>query len=219
MFNFGNSGYLGNKRSVRSEQAIESHEVPLSWITRSEINDTINDLLGDKEINDNEAKWLRKIPVYVWKAQEATSWHHTGKYFNRTPHYDLTYYAEEFLDDKQSVKDFIEQHRKNLKTGKKKQQYTIASYSHNVWGGTKKHPKLIGEEWGYGVLKGNKIIPVVFYMPDRDIYESDKKYYLCSSKNLTFTEYDNYEDLIKHEGLYKSTKRKLNKVLKEHHLE
>lgn len=156
---------------------------------------------------------MKKLPVYIWKEQQPTSWHHTGRYFNKTDHYDLAAYAFEFLDDKKTVRNQIQKHRQKLRKKKKEQQ----TYTHNIWGGTRKHPKIVGEEIGYGIIKDSRLYPVIFSNP-LDDYSSDRQYYSIYSNNLGYDNYKNYDDMIKHEPLYKSTKHLLNKVLKKHRL-
>jgi len=92
-----NSGYVGHARSVRSHEAIKNDELPLSQFNK----DTIDCFLDYSKIEGIDR--LRKCPVSLWKfvAKEvgASSWHHTGTYFNETNHYDLEEVAIEMLDN------------------------------------------------------------------------------------------------------------------------
>lgn len=72
----------------------------------------------------------------------ASEWHHTGKYFNKTNYYDPD-------DFKQlNPKDFSP-----IKTNTVKEDETWYVLVSAEWGGTKKHPKIVGEN----VVVTNKV--------------------------------------------------------------
>ncbi|MBB1069375.1 hypothetical protein H5S40_04290 [Limosilactobacillus sp. RRLNB_1_1] len=216
LFN-NNKGYIGQSRSARSEKAIESNEVPLNQITRELINEVIDDLVAKEHVDETKEEWLRAVPVYVWKEQLPTSWHHTGKYFKKTDHYDLPLYAQEFLDDPSMVTNTIKDHKQMLSEQKQEQiateqQYEIYYYEKDIWGGTRRHPKIVGTEYGYGVAKSSssQLYPVVV---EGDNYPN-KSYYSLFGNYIKTTQYSSYLELIKDHREFKSTKLKLNKTLK-----
>ena len=103
MFNV-NSGYIGHSRSVRSSEALDQFEIPLSHFNRKHINDFLIELEDDDvsfDLSDENRKFLERLSVSNWKYiakhyDLATSWHHTGKYFQETDHYSL-YYLVDFI--------------------------------------------------------------------------------------------------------------------------
>ena len=90
-------------------------------ISRELITDALSALKhNDQEITKDELAFLRKIPVYVWKMMPASSWHHTGKYFNKTDHYDLINEAYAFLKEPALVDEMKKKHQENLNAEKSK---------------------------------------------------------------------------------------------------
>ena len=87
-----NSGYVGNKMSVRAKEAYDDGEMPLSKWTKSDIIDRIEELIDYNDIkikfDINALNKLTKselIDLFLYQS----SWHHTGKYFNQTDFYDV----------------------------------------------------------------------------------------------------------------------------------
>src|SRR5699024_3416250 len=81
-----NKGYVGYSRSVRSQRAIESFEMPLSFIKKAVIMDFLEE--HKEEYGESDLTFLKKLAVTKWKfiAIELTassSWHHTSSYFNK----------------------------------------------------------------------------------------------------------------------------------------
>lgn len=219
MFNFyGNSGYIGHSRSKRSQQAIKHFEVPLSMIDRDMIESLTDNLLSKKAISQKQANWLKRIPLYVWKSQAPTSYHHTGLYFNATNHYDLKLYAEEFLKDKSLVQDSINEHSKSKKEKAAGINYTFATYEHKVWS-RRRH--LIGKEHGLGFIEegSNKLIPLISHNPRGSMFGRDKSYYLLNSRNLDYDEFNKFSDLTKEHPEYVSIKEKIQEELKHRKLQ
>ena len=122
MFREDKKGYIENKRSLRSQQAIENYEVPLSMFTKKLINECLDNYKSDKEyfeeygfLTDEEIESLKKVTLNRWKevakAVGATNWHHTSLYFNKTNHYDILKLAFDVLklgDKKIEVKKEFE---------------------------------------------------------------------------------------------------------------
>lgn len=108
-------GYIGISRSVRSQKAINSYEIPISMITRN----LIDEFLGYEIFTDDEISKLEKISVAKWKyvAKERvnpSSWHHTSKFYNITYHYDLKTLSDKLL----SMKNLDEEYKAYLKSKK-----------------------------------------------------------------------------------------------------
>ena len=216
---FNNRGYVGQSRSVRSQEAIEEHEVPLNQITRDLINEVIEELVDEETIDKEQENWLKAIPVYVWKAQCPTSWHHTGKYYHETYHYDLPLYAEEFIDNPEIVDESVKDHKRELSERRQallnestEPEYEVYYYSKDIWGGTRRHPKIVDIEHGYGVAKkeSSRLYPVS--VSDEDW--PNNSYYSIDGNYITVKQYSGYLELVAEHTEFKGTKRELNKVLK-----
>ena len=94
-------GYIRCKRSTGSCYAISIFIVPLRLINKK----TIENFLEDYRINkynasERDIEKLEKVKVAQWKyaAKKCGTniWHHTGKDFRKTYHYDL-YRAAEYI--------------------------------------------------------------------------------------------------------------------------
>ena len=93
---FGNRGYIGSSRSVRSYNAIEDFEVPLSMFKKelieqflatykkwNEVNDyKLDDIIVINDIHPDDITFLKQISISEWKfianTCGASSWNHTG---------------------------------------------------------------------------------------------------------------------------------------------
>lgn len=211
MFNL-NSGYVGAKRSVRSQKAVDSYEVPIAMITR----DLIDDFLIDEEdiFTEAEYAYLKKLSVAKWKyiAKErvsAASWHHTSSYFNKTDHYDLSAVAEKILD----IKDTLDADYKEYRDSKKKEVSSVkyGVIKVQVWGGSRKRPKLEGYEEVAGIVVGEWL----FYKNNHSVNGSVGKFKITANKVEWLKEYDSYSDLTKNHNDYKNSKKVFNKLIKE----
>src|SRR5699024_12433704 len=145
-----NSGYVGFSRSVRSKAAIEDFEMPLSLINKETIRDFLKEY---QEEFKQELVFLEKLSVEKWKyiAKEHTSpasWHHTSSYFNKTDHYDLYDIANNIIQMKNEI-DTLFNNYKN-----KDNAYKYGVMKVQVWGGSRKRPKLEGHEVVSGLVIG-----------------------------------------------------------------
>lgn len=111
-------GYIGQSRSVRSQQAIN------------------NGLLTKNQLKTWQKRVIEQGVV------QPCEWHHTGKYFSKTNYYD----PDDFKP--LNPKDFPP--IKQSKSEQKETWYVLVSAK---WGGTKNHPKIIGQN----VVVKNKI--------------------------------------------------------------
>ena len=101
MFNM-NSGYVGASRSIRSQEAIDSYEVPMSMIKKALIEDFLDE---QDDFTSEDINFLSKVSVAKWKyvaseRMSASSWHHTSSYFNETYHYSLYSISDKLLEIK-----------------------------------------------------------------------------------------------------------------------
>jgi hypothetical protein len=202
-----NSGYVGTTRSVRSYEAIQNNEMPLSQINK----DAIETYLDYSDIDRVDV--LRKQPVSLWKfvAKEvgASSWHHTGTYFNETNHYDLEEVAIEMLDNLMFYKNKYEY----LKREKKEKAMADLKYSvldAQIWGGSKKHPQLLGEEHMAGVQKNDWFYPVAY----TDDYPLNQKYNVNARKVTLHRTFESYAELVKEYPEFKNNSKYFNRKIK-----
>lgn len=207
-----NKGYVGDSRSVRSQEAIESYEVPISMINKALIDDFLFDYEDD--FSSETLKFLKTLTVAKWKyiAKEkvpASSWHHTSAYYNQTHHYDLHTIAEEII----RVKDTLDE---DYKTYKQEQNRPVSNVQFavmkvQVWGGTRKRPKLEGYEEVTGIIIGDWL----YFKENHDKRADTKKYKCIANKVESLKKYESYDDLIKQHKQYKSTKRIFNQIISE----
>lgn len=207
-----NKGYVGASRSVRSQEAVESYEVPISMINKALISEFLFD--HENDFSSESLNFLKGISVAKWKyvaseRMSATSWHHTSSYFNKTHHYSLYDIAEKSLE----IKDTLDSDYKAFRESKKKDvpniKYGIIKVQ--MWGGSRKRPKLMGYEEVAGIVIGEWL----FYKYNHSINGSINKYKTTANKVEWLKKYDSYEDLTKSHKEYKSSKRVFNKLIAE----
>ena len=203
-----NKGYVGYQRSVRSQVAIESFEMPLSMIKKDVIQEFIR--------QNDEYESLKKISVTIWKyvAKQigSDSWHHTSSYYNKTDHYSLFSIADYLLEhDIDEIKDSY-QAEKEAKQAEKNQELNdikLAVATVQQWGGSRRHPHLIGMQQVLGVKKGDWLYTVS---------DSDQdKYNLYARKVESFDTFklnDYQSKLVKKYPGFKSMKRQINRMVK-----
>ena len=203
-----NKGYVGYQRSVRSQMAIESFEMPLSMIKK----DVIQEFIRQNE----EYESLKKVPVIIWKYVAkmigSDSWHHTSSYYNKTDHYSLFSIADYLLEhDIDEIKDSY-QAEKEEKQAEKNQELNdikLAVATVQQWGGSRRHPHLMGTQQVLGVKKGDWLYT---------ISDSDQdKYNLYARKVESFDTFklnDYQSKLVKKYPGFKSMKRQINRMVK-----
>ena len=206
-------GYIGNRRSERSQDAIDNYELPLALINKDNIYEFLGEIEDD--INKEEYIFIEKLPIALWKfvATEkcgASSWHHTGKYFRETDHYNLYDIVEKILDERESIKKQYSDYRKEKSKEKlaKKLNYEFGVISVQIWGGTRKHPKLIGSEEVSGIIIGD-------WLHYEDEYGVISRYNIYANKTEWYKTFNSYSELVKKFPKYKGTKKLFNKLIKE----
>ena len=228
---FGNEGYIGNSRSVRSYIAIEDFEVPLSMFKKDlireflstyekwdEVNDyKLDNIIVINDIHPDDIEFLKQISVSEWKfvakTCEASSWHHTGKYFKKTDHYSLLQLSIEILKRKDILKDEYKEYKEKCIASQREisENLSFGVIKVQNWGGTRKHPKLLGYLTRAGIVKGDWL----YYLDENGKLSKYKKH---SNKVEYFKSYNSYEELIKEHKQFKGRKRMFNKIIKEKRL-
>jgi hypothetical protein len=125
MTNF-NNGYIGRSRSVRSQRAIDSYEVPLSMINKSLIEEYLDEIEVAEELSADDINYLRALTISRWKfgakRNGAASWHHTSKFYNETLHYSLDEIADYILNDREWFEEaYLKEVEKNRPTAEQLQ--------------------------------------------------------------------------------------------------
>ena len=151
MYNYGNSGYVGQSRSKRSDEAIENGEVPISMIKLSFLeehfqNDEI-DIITNFGVSN-----FKKLAIQLG----ANSWHHTGKYYNETDHYNVYDVYDRLVKMTTEEKILFKEENKEVK--KEIEELKYGFITQEIWGGTRKYPKIIGEQTRIGKIKGDWLI-------------------------------------------------------------
>jgi len=205
-----NSGYEGYSRSVRSQEAIENFEMPLAQIDK----DVITRFLKNRKnaFDQKTLDALAKVSVSRWKFvatryTEASSWHHTGKYYNRTDHYDLDVIAERMLEV--GLDEIESTYRYVLDQKKAPKEYEYGVIEYQVWGGTRNRPVLMGEEKTAGIIVGD-------FLYERKHPASSariNKYKVSARKTIKVDRYEQYSDLVKAHKEYVGTKKMFTAVI------
>lgn len=136
-FNNANSGYVGYSMSVRAKEAYENNEKPKSQWSKDELVDAV------LSFNSNvDEKMVKKLSVDYLRQNflEMTSWHHTGKFFNRTDFYSINEDAIEQLTNEDITKhlDYVKSERaeklamKDKIAQKKKEDEILGNYIADV---------------------------------------------------------------------------------------
>ena len=221
---YKNKGYIGNSRSVRSYAAIEDFEVPLCMFKKDLFNEFLSSYNSWNETNDyvlddieviddiypDDIEFLKHISVAEWKYIAnicgASSWHHTGKYFAKTDHYNLLQLSIEILKRKGTFKEEYKEYLKN-KSSEQQNNFSFGVIKVQCWGGTKRYPQMLGYDTKAGIVDGNWL----YYLDGNTI----SKLKVNSNKVEFFKTYNSYEELIEEHKEFSGTKRKFNKIVKE----
>jgi len=183
---FANNGYVCASRSVRSAEAIENFEVPMSMVNR----DLINAFLHSSEA-DEPIEFAEKLPVTIWKyalkRAGASSWHHTSSFYNKADHYDLQNGLDYINKNQETIKDDYKNMQDRVKKNKKEEEKVEYAVSEiQIWGGSRKRPKMLGTEKVYGQVKNGWLIE-----------DSGQKHKLAANKAVSTNYYSSLKELKK----------------------
>lgn len=206
-YHHSNRGYIGNSRSVRSAYAIEEFRIPLSHFKKSVIRDFLNlklreiEEFGEDAFTIDNINTLKNTTVNIWKDGAnkvgTREWHHTGSYFSKTYHYDLEDIAIYILDNLEELKKTSSKNR-NI-------DFTYGVMEVQEWGGTRKHPKLLGNKIVAGIVIGDWLYDI----------KDNTKYKTTANKVNWLETFCSYSDLTKKHTDYKNTKKLFNNKIKE----
>lgn len=213
-----NSGYVGTSRSVRSQRAIASYEVPITMINKSLVESFLGNDEFVEDFSNEDLAYLKTITISKWKyiAKERmweSSWHHTGKYFQETDHYNLIEIAEKLIELKNVLDEDYRNYLEECRLAKEAEtaNFKFGVIVVNIWGGTRSHPHITGTEKAAGIVKGDWL----YYTYAHRLTTSIRKYKTDSRNVVSFENFDSYTDLVKKHPEYKSTKKIFNRLIKE----
>lgn len=209
-----NNGYIGYSRSVRSEEAIGSFEIPLSMFNKNTIQKFLEE--NRQEFTIYEIEILGALSIAKWKyvaeyQEEATSWHHTGKFFNKTNHYDLLKVALKILELSNDLNDMYQKYLSDKQDLANETPHRFGVIEVQVWGGSRKRPKLLGTERFIGICYKNW-----FFYRDGNFLESKiRKFNPNGNRVVSLKTYDSYVELVNNHKEYKNHKKFFNQLIKE----
>ena len=171
-------GYIGSKRSENSLKAIEDFEIPLSMLNKAMVNE-FKDSLENYGFDDIDNR-VFSLNISIWKYAAgivgASSWHHTGKFYNQTNHYSLYKIANYLTENIEDIKDFYSDFLKKQNEDKLKEneKIEVGYIVYAIWGGTRSHPKIVDYESAFGYVdrKGKKDWLVSIDGKKHDIYSN-----------------------------------------------
>lgn len=123
MVEYDQSGYVGSSRSVRAKEAYDAGEKPLSNWTKAAILEAIAEAYGEAR-----AEKAQKVSKADLRASflERSSWHHTGKYANKTYFYTLADLSAGEAD--QLINQLIAEKKEGKKEEKKEKKENKYSF-------------------------------------------------------------------------------------------
>lgn len=139
------SGYYGYSMSNNAVAAYAGGEKPLSKWTKQAILEAI------EEIDSVKATIYSKLKKFqLEKLLSYSSYHHTSSYYNTTDFY--------VLDIDKLEKYSFEQLKSIEKKKVEKEKEEKYSAEVQIWGGTRKHPKMLGTKIVSGIKKGDWLV-------------------------------------------------------------
>jgi hypothetical protein len=201
------NGYEGFSRSTRSQEAIDSHEVPISLFTQERISFFLQSIEDDESFSKEDLSFLKKQSVLMFRFAAMkfgpTSWHHTSSYYNKTDHYDLYAIAEDLCENRDRIiEEFRIKKEQERATQAEKKALRLAVVTVQEWGGTKAHPRVIGEKTVAGVVEGDWI-----YFKEPHAKDGiTKKYKISAGKTIDYSGFSSYRDLSRRWPHYRGSK-------------
>lgn len=190
------SGYRNFSRSNNSHEAIVSGEMPLSMINKDAIYEVLNDYDGQ------ELAELEKLSVAFWKfaarRKGRDSWHHTSSMYNKTDHYNLYNTADFILENLDWLKESFAA-KKTAETEPVDFKYSVLEVQ--IWGGSRRRPRLEGTELVAGLIKGDWLYSINF-----------GRYSIYANKTVGKWEFPSYAELVKKFPKFKGQVKKFNGI-------
>lgn len=161
MFN-RNSGYVGNRMSIRANEAYENGEMPLSKWSKGSIIYGIsecisnNDLQVDYSESDLEKLTKKELECFL----RLSSWHHTGSCFRETHFYEIDEDAVESfsLEDITNILCSRLPRKKPEKKEKPANMFITALVQFENWEGSKRNLKKVRYEETIKYMSTDKLV-------------------------------------------------------------
>lgn len=168
-------GYIGQKMSERAAAAYNMGEMPLSKWTKGDIISRLKKAAKEGEVEASEDYLARaeKLCQATLKSHllDLSSWHHTGKYFNRTYFYDLVGdlpSIEKMEEDNRKRKESMLSEKKNKSANGPK--FAIIKYFWTENRGSMKWPKIYECQRCYLAEIKGKAAEIVEYGQPKKVY-------------------------------------------------
>lgn len=155
-----------NDRSPRSQEAIDNFRVPIVLINEETIRNFLDKCMEESTISKQDFKYMQRFSQGVWQyvSKECVKneeWHHFGRYYSKVIHYDLAMTLRYILEHKNTiVKDYIAYKLSAEEDAVDFKSYPICKFAYNIWGGPKRHPRIVDVEHKIGLDDGTG----VYYM-------------------------------------------------------
>ena len=201
------NGYVGKLMSERAKMAYQDGQKPLNKWNKDDIIKEVEYLKTIGLVNFDMNLFKRmSLETLKEKVLIYSSWHHTSNHFNETDFYCIdTDYVENLTDEK--IEQLIQEQNKRKDKQKELGNFKYGIINVQVWGGTRKHPKLEGFEQQAGIVIGNWLY---YHSPRGKLL----KYKINANKTEWVQIFDTCDELIKEFPEYKNTKQKFNELIK-----
>lgn len=148
------AGYFGFSMSNNAVEAYDNGQRPLSRWTKGAILNLVKHILADDLELDAKLQLLKKFSVKNLKEYLLIDcgWHHTSKYYNETVFWELDKdkLHELTISD---IERALEENAKSKADYKK--DIAVGVISVQEWGGTRRHPRFLGNTNHIGVIDGD----------------------------------------------------------------
>ena len=189
MVEFNQSGYFRSSRSVRAREAYDAGEAPASKWTKAAILTAIAEAYGEAR-----AEKAQKVSKADLRASflARSSWHHTGKYANKTYFYSLAdrsageadqlinqLIAEKKKEKKENKYSFLALTReKNISQYRKWPKWKNFTYFCILKNDDKKANVIAGDDDDKAKdIYGMHVVDKIFFASRKDFIKAIKKYF------------------------------------------
>lgn len=193
------AGYCGYSMSNNAVEAYENGQRPLSRWTKGKILNSVKHLLADDPKLDVKLQLLKKFTVKNLKEYLLTDcgWHHTSMYYNETEFWEID---EDKLHEL-TISD-IELALNEKAKSKPKKDIAVGVISVQEWGGTRNHPRFLGNSNYIGVVDG-------------DWCFTDRGRFKISANKTNWTKsFNSFEEAVKEFPEFEGSSEKIKNILK-----
>lgn len=185
--------------------------------TKDVIVEQVQQYSKEFHLNDEQTKFLAKIPKYVWELQAPRVVENVSQY-PEPVYYNIKKCAQKFLNEP-SLVSYTKRFKDKIKKENKINQlehYDFVAYYKPHYGYHDYHD---GDEYGFGIRPlGTKYLQKVARLPQNGSYKlvdvTDERA-LCTAYEFDGWHYKTWESLIKYYPQYKSAHNLIQKALHE----